>query len=132
MNKYKKLRDKKKFLSYSTIGFFAFLIDISILYFLVERFSYHYITATVASFIIAVSFNYTLNRSFTYKGTKTSFSKGYIYFMSFAVLGAIIVSFAMYLFVEILSIHYLTSRTIIAVVIGILNYTLNTKLTFDF
>jgi putative flippase GtrA len=128
----KKLRDIKKFSKYSFVGVTSFLIDLALLWMLVELFNKHYLSSAITAFLIAISINYSANRYLTYKGTKTSFSRGYLYFLSFALLGVLIISSLMYLSVDVLEFNYLLSRTFIAGFVGILNYSLNTMFTFNF
>lgn len=119
-----------RFLKYASVGGSTFVLDLSLLYLLIDYCQVHYLYATPAAFAVAVSVNYFISRRFVFKGTLRSVHAGYGIFLLIAFVGMGAVTGLMAVFVEILKMHYLPSRIIIAGIVGIWNYLMNLYVNF--
>lgn len=77
-----------QFIKFCLVGLSGLLVDTAVLVGLVELFSLDPRAAAVFAFLTAVSWNYILNRVWTFDlGTKTTFSYSYFSFVIICVLG---------------------------------------------
>lgn len=120
----------KRFGKYATTGFLTFLLDLLLLFILIDLVSVYYILASVLSFMIATSLNYFLVRSYVFSQTERGIKSGYAIFLSMSGIGLFIVSIGMFVSVELLSVHYLIARGFVVAVVFLVNYFLNLHLNF--
>jgi putative flippase GtrA len=97
--------------AYTAVSAFGFLVDIAILWILVSYFSWGYLWAATASFIVGLVIGYVLSVSlvFTYRRLKDQ----RLEFASFAAIGMIGVAVnaaAMSVGVRFLGLHYLVAK----------------------
>ena len=90
----------------------------------------HFLVATPLAFLVAVSINYLVSRAWVFVRTHRSFFTGYVYFLQFAIVGALATTALMWVGVEQLDLPALYSRVGIAGVVGICNYLGNLYLNF--
>ena len=72
------------FIKYGIVGGFSFLVDILLLYFLVEFLNIYYLISVTLSLIVATLLNYYLNKKWSFNNTKaiaSSFNKYIILFI---------------------------------------------------
>ncbi|MFW5853253.1 MAG: GtrA family protein [Patescibacteria group bacterium] len=119
-----------KFSKYAIVGFLSLLLELGLLFLLVDIFSVYYLVASILTFIIVISVNYFLLRRFVYPETKREIKTGYLIFITMTILGLITVTSGMYLFVDIIKIHYIVARIMISFPIFLTNYFINTKYNF--
>lgn len=119
-----------QFGKYVTIGLTSILIDVLLLSFLLDHTYLHYLIAATITFTIASIFHYTLNHQLNYKKTARFFAAGLSYFLIVAIIGLVSTLALISLLVEIAQFHPLNARLIAAPIVGIINYILNTKITF--
>jgi len=119
-----------RFLRFGTSSSFTLMIDMLILFILVEFFGILAFIGAGISFTISTSINYFINRSWGFKGTLTGVIKGYSLFLFFSILGIALTVFLMWIFVDVLEVHYLISRIIVAIIEGTLTFIVNSIFTF--
>lgn len=120
-----------RFTRYSAIGVSTFLLDLGLLFVLIDFFGVHYAVAAAVSFIIAVSINYALSRRHVFKGSDQRVSISYTIFITVAGVGLVLVVGLMYLAVDVFEFNYIVSRIIIAGFVGMWSYLLHLYLTFQ-
>jgi putative flippase GtrA len=120
----------KRFFKYTAIGGPTFLFDISLLFILHTFLEISTTVLTPFCFLIALSLNYLLSRSFVFARTSESYKKSYSQFILMGGVGSILVTLGMYVGVELLSFHYLVVRIATASIVGIGNYLFNLYYTF--
>jgi len=108
----------------------CFGLDVLILFLLVELLLTNYLISAVISFIIAHTINYILSRYWIFKGTKTKFAQSYLQFFLVAIVGIIFLVSAMTILVETLNLHYLVSKILVAITLGLFNFFMNYFFTF--
>jgi putative flippase GtrA len=121
----------KRFIKYSSVGVSTFVFDLLLLYILTDFLDLHYITAAGAAFIVAISLNYFLSHKYVFKGSARTIQSGYINFLGIALIGLLLVMGGMYVMVSILGFNYIISRIGIAGLTGFWNYLINLFLNFN-
>lgn len=120
-----------RFLRYAIVGVGTLALDLCMLYIAVSVFGIPYYLATPSTFLIAVSCNYAISRSFVFKGTERSWHIGYAYFALVAIVGASVTTGLVALLVTTFGLFYLAARVVVAGIIGIGNYLFNLYFNFD-
>ena len=109
------------FIKYGIVGGFSFLVDILLLYFLVEFLNIYYLISVTLSLIVATSLNYYLNKKWSFNNTKaiaSSFNKYIILF----IFNYIMTISMMYFFVSILDFNYLVIKSVIVILLIFWNF----------
>ena len=112
------------------IGISTFSLDLVLLFVFIDFFHIHYLISAGAAFVIAMSINYAISRHYVFPGSKRSTSLGYLLFLLIGGAGLILVTFLMYVYVDVLHLHYLVSRILTAGVVGWWNYLMNLYVNF--
>lgn len=121
----------RRFSRYASVGVSTFLFDLGILYIAVTGFGVAYYVATPIAFLIAVSINYAVSRSYVFRGTTRVWSHGYIYFLCVAGIGVIATTTLVAFLVSFLALHYLFARVLVAGIVGFANYFFNLYVNFN-
>lgn len=119
-----------RFLKYTLVGGSTFSFDLFILWGMTELFHIPYYVSTPFAFLIAVSINYFIARRFVFKGTERAVHHGYLYFVGVAGGGAFLVTAAVAFLVQFFGLYYLVARILVACVMGTLNYLFNLHINF--
>ncbi|MDD5290331.1 MAG: GtrA family protein [Patescibacteria group bacterium] len=120
-----------KFIRFSISGGIATLVDVIVLYALVEWFRVWYLAAAVPSFLVGSFVHFLISYFWVFEHERaTKFWKKYLKFTSIHILSLFINLLLMYIFVEFLKTHYLIGK--IAAIAGSLlwNFWGNKKFTF--
>ncbi len=114
---------------YGLVGLTSAIIDFGILYLLTDGFGFHYLWSATISFIVAASYNYYLNKTWTFKaGGKLS--KQVSIFLLIAGSGVLLNNLILYLLVEQAHWWYIYAKIIAAGIVTIWNFIGNKYLTF--
>ena len=123
-------RALRRFAKYSGIGFTTFIFDLFLLWLFIDGFGMPVLPATGVAFLIAVSLNFLISRRYVFRGSARTLQRGYAYFMSYAVAGALLTTLLMWLLTELTGLHYALVRVLIAIFVGVGNYAANLYLNF--
>jgi putative flippase GtrA len=96
---------------YGAVSGCAFVIDVAVLFVLVHYFSWWYVAAATASFLVGLLFGYVLSVTVVFKYRRLQDSR--IEFASFAAIGVVglgINAAAMAVGVRTLGLHYLVAK----------------------
>ncbi len=121
----------KRFAKYTAVGTTSFSFDLILLYLMTEFLGVHYLFSATFAFILANTLNYALNRYWGFRQTKQKVIKGYVYLMIINTLSLVLIITFMAMLVEIFLFNYLIARILVGILIGLLNFTLNSKITFQ-
>ncbi len=124
------LKALKRFTKYSVIGVSTLAFDLVLLAGLTQLLSVPYYLSTPIAFLVAVSINYALSRRLVFRGTERPVHHGYMYFVLIAIMGAFLITAAVYLLVTFFAFHYLVARVGIAGFVGLANYLTNLHWNF--
>lgn len=119
-----------RFVGYNLMNIITFCIDIAIVWFLTEIFHFHYLVSIIIGFATITILNYTIGRTIIFKGTRQNLFKGYAIAFSVAISTLIVILGFTWLLVNWVKLHYLVARIIAAIIAGIWNFFLDSKLTF--
>jgi len=112
------------------VGLVTFSLDLALLFLFIDVFHMYYLLSAATAFIIATSINYVLSRRYVFLGTDRPVHSGYAFFILIGVVGVCAITVLMYLFVDILHLHYIVSRVLVAFVVGWWNYLMNLYVNF--
>lgn len=118
-----------RFVRFVSVGFISTIIDISLLYVLVEYALFNLYVAATISFIVSSINGYWLNNTYTFN--KSSDFKIYVYlkFLTVVTFGLLFTLLILKILTS-LNIDYLIAKIIATVVVSFWNFTLNKFWTF--
>ncbi len=119
-----------RFLRYSLVGASTFPLDMALLWFFVNTLSMNYLLAIGVAFLMAVSVNYSINRPWAFYGTRRGFWGGYGFFISIGVLVATLTVILTGLVTNLLEVHFLVARVLVAGFVGIVGFFINLYFIF--
>lgn len=117
-------------ISYGTVGFGTFLLDLCIITALITWSPIPYPVAVALGFFIAVSINYYISYHWVYAGTTQTFYHGYSFFFILATVGLLVITLGTTILVEFFYIPLFIARTLVGLTVGIMNFILNTFFNF--
>ena len=115
---------------YAVVGGIATVVDMGLLYILTEFVSVFYLLSATISFLIAAVVNYSINKAWTFKNKSAKVAKQFGVFFFFAVIGAGLNLFFLYVFTEYFHLWYMYSKLIATFIVFIWNFFGNKYFTF--
>lgn len=115
---------------YTGIGVATFVIDLALLFLLIDALNLNILFSTGLAFLGALTLNFFLSRKYVFPFSKRKDMHAYLYFIGFALLGMAITVLLMWLLVSFTAWHFAFSRILIALVVGFGNYYANLFLNF--
>lgn len=111
-------------------GGLAVTVDLSLLFILVEIAHVHYLLAAATAFLISATVNYTISGLAIFRNAQHSIRRSYATFMSISLIGLGAIAVCMFVFVDILNIHYMIARIFLALTLGFSSFFLHKYLSF--
>jgi putative flippase GtrA len=108
----------------------SFLLDLLLIWIMVESLGVFSIVAVAAGFIAANAFHYLLARIWVFRGSERGHLSGYFYFLSNALIGLVVILGAFALLTEVLGVSFIVARVIASLCAGTLVFVLNATLNF--
>lgn len=108
----------------------AFLLDLAILWGLVELAGMSRVVAAAVAFVIPLILFYFLQREWVFPGTHQGVAKGFLYFLVNVGIGFVAMLATFWLLLELTNLHYLVARVAASVVYGLLLFFLNGRFNF--
>lgn len=108
---------------YCFVGGLAFVVDYGLLVLLTEVCGLHYLLSATISFIVGLIANYLLSTSWIFR--KSKLDNKWAEFVVFAIIGVIglgLNNLLLYLFTDIIHIHYMISKLITTGIVMIWNF----------
>lgn len=109
----------------------AFLLDLLILWGLVEIAGFPRVPAAVLAFFVPMSIFYILERIWVFPGTDRGVAKGFVYFMVNIGIGFVVMLGVFWALLLLTDLHYLIARVAASVVSGIVVFFLNGIYNFE-
>ncbi len=119
-----------RFARYGAVGVSTLLFDLLLLAALTQLLSIPYYYSTPLAFLVAVSLNYAISSRFVFRGSDRSIHHSYAYFILLAGVGAVFITYGVYVLVTYAHLQYLLARVAVAGVVGLVNYLINLHLNF--
>lgn len=108
---------------YLFVGGFAFIVDYGLLFVLTEWGGLHYLFSASLSFLAGLAVNYLISTSWVFRTSKISNRAAeFIVFSIIGVIGLGLNSLLLYLFTDLLHIHYMISKLITAALVMLWNF----------
>ena len=101
------------------------LVNIAILYALTEKFGVWYLLSATVAFGVAVTFNFILNRSWTFSGSGiegTRIALSYAKFVLVSVIGLGLNLVLLYILVDHFRFWYIFSQVVAILLVAVWNY----------
>jgi putative flippase GtrA len=118
-----------KFAKFLMVGGAATLIQYGLLIVFVERLMIEAVIASASSYALSSIFNYLMNYYFTFS-SGADHGKSSIKFAVVAIIGLALNTCTMYLFVNMLNIHYVLSQVVATGVVLFWNYFVHKNWTY--
>ncbi len=116
---------------YAAVGISTFILDMAILFAMVELTpTIPYWFSVAFAFLIGISINFYICYHWVYSGTERKFFHGYFYFVSLAMLGAVIISGGTTLLYENFDLQLFVARTIMGATTGTVGFFINSFFNF--
>lgn len=119
-----------KFLKFSVVGFSGTIVDFGITYICKERIRINKYLANSAGFIMAASWNYALNRVWTFRSNDPAYIIQYSKFMVIAVIGLLINNTIVYVLNDKKNLNFYFAKLIAVFIVVIWNFVANYRFTF--
>jgi len=119
-----------RYLRFGVVTGLVFLTQLILLSFLVEFFQIVLLISTGIAFAYAYITGYVLTRKWSYKGTEEKIVKSFIFFIVIGIIGIFFVSITTTLITEYTQTHYIISRSIAGLIIGIFCFIANYFVSF--
>jgi len=120
---------KVQFIKYLTFGGIGFITDYAIFYIMIED-GINYQIANAVGYLSGTIVSFLLNRRLTFKVTDRVFSR-FSLFAGVAILGYILSSFLLLVFVEYFDIYAKYSKLILLPIVAVFQFTINRNITFS-
>ncbi|MBD3252518.1 hypothetical protein GF386_02200 [Candidatus Pacearchaeota archaeon] len=91
----------------------------------------YYLFSTAVAFIGTHTLNYSINRKWGFKETKEKIARSYIYFLIFRAISFIIILSSAGIVVEFFNVHYMIARFLVAIFVGLFNFSVNYFISFN-
>ena len=108
----------------------AFVLDLAILWALVELLEIPRVIAAVIAFIVPMIVFYLLSRFWVFAGTSRNVASGFAYFMLNVGIGFVVMLAVFWALLQFTEIYYLIARVAASVVSGIVIFLLNGYFNF--
>ena len=108
----------------------AFLLDLAILWSLVELAGFPRVPAAVVAFLIPMVVFYIIEREWVFPGTKRGVASGFVYFAINIGIGFVVMLAVYWSLLLFTDLHYLIARVAASVVSGIVIFVLNGVFNF--
>ena len=109
------------------VGGLSLIVDCAVLFELTEFFNVHYLYSAGISFTVSVIFNYWLCVKYVFKNAKKQTPKQAAIFIGSSVVGLGLNQICMWLFVEIVALHYMLAKLGATVIVTLWNYVAKRK-----
>lgn len=119
-----------QFIKFCSVGLTNLVVDYLVYIFLTRFFYWHFVAAKVASFVVAVSWSFTINRRWTFKSDGDKLSQKYCKFFVANTIAMVLNIYLFYLAVKVLKIYDLLALLLVAIIVSVFNFILNRFWTF--
>jgi len=120
----------RQFIKFAVVGAIGTVVDMSILVFLKEIVGLNVYIANGFSFTAAVLNNYTLNSRWTFGDQDKEHGRQLVQFFIVSVIGLGLSSVLLYVFHDLMDLHYLIAKGLAILLVLFWNFTANRLWTF--
>lgn len=117
------------FIKYAVIGVTGVTIDFLVFYLLTEHVGMYYQYANAISVTCGITNNFIWNAIYNFK-VKDKILKRFIQFYAVGIFGLLLNALLLFIFIELLDCHVLITKAIVILIVVVIQFFLNTKITF--
>jgi len=121
----------EKVFKFAVVGFSAFVIDFGTTYLLKEKAKANKYLANTIAFILSASYNFTLNRLWTWGSQDNQILMQAFKFGCVMTTGLAIASGLIYVFTDRMKLNFYISKLMAVSVVMVWNFTMNNFVTFN-
>ncbi|MBL7051404.1 GtrA family protein [Candidatus Woesearchaeota archaeon] len=121
----------KQVSKYVTVGAIGTLINLVVLYVLVEFFGLYYIIGAVIGYMLGITSNFYWNKKWTFHNHSNHYEEQYEKYVVVSLVCGVLSLALLFLFVEMFNIWYILGQFIAIVSGGVLGFILNKMWSFD-
>lgn len=114
-----------KIFKFAIVGFTSFFIDMGVTYLVKEKTRYGQYVANTCGFIVAVSFNFTMNRSWTFNSHDQNIQGQFMWYIASMIFGLLISNILIYFFNEKWKINFYIAKLLATAVVMVWNFVVN-------
>ena len=118
-----------KFFKYGLVGALGLVVDMAVFYLMNKRLGINYVVCNISSSTLAVIHNFMLNSYFTFNVTDRKM-KRFLSFYAIALVGMAVSTGILALLIDIFKLDSMISKFISIVIVALMQYFFNQKLTF--
>jgi putative flippase GtrA len=118
------------FLKNAAASTVSFLFDLLLIWIMIEQTDVNRTLAVAIGFMLANALHYLFARAWVFRGTSRGFASGYVYFLTNALFGLVIILAAFALLAEALGVPYMLARVIASLCAGTVVFVLNATMNF--
>lgn len=119
----------REFILYAVFGILTFLVNF-IAYFIFLGLGINYLISNVFAWVFSVLFAYVTNRTWVFESKSPSILKEMSLFFGGRIFSGVVDTTLMYLFIDVLVIGDLISKTVVQIIVIILNYVFSKWIVF--
>jgi len=120
----------KQFVKFCLVGFTNMAIDILVYWFFTRLFNIYYILASVLSFVVAVTWSFFMNRRWTFRYNGLDMTSQYVKFFVVNISVMVLNLSFLFILVDWFGVYDLLAKLMTAVVLAIVNFSVNKLWTF--
>ena len=118
-------------LIFTLIGVMGVVVNLALLYLLVDLFGFHYLLSATVLYLVLTLFTFSLDKVWAFhEKLRRHFVLEYFKYLTIIPIALVVNLFFLNLLTEYFGMHYLYSQTIAIFAAGIVKFFLNKKLTF--
>lgn len=119
----------RELILYVVFGFFTFLVNF-ITYFIFTGLGINYLIANVLAWFFSVLFAYITNRTWVFESKSPDILKEMSLFFGGRIFSGVVDTVLMFLFIDVLVIGDFISKTVVQIIVIILNYVFSKLIVF--
>jgi putative flippase GtrA len=120
-----------KIFKFGVVGFSSFIIDFSITYLTKEKLKFNKYLANMTGFIFAATYNFTLNRIWSFGSQDPEIAKQAIFFALSMTTGLAIASGLIYIFSDRMKFNFYIAKLMAVSVVMVWNFSMNNFVIFN-
>ncbi|WP_296790730.1 GtrA family protein [uncultured Methanobrevibacter sp.] len=124
------MKIEKELFWYVVFGVLTTLVNIGV-YFVLTRLGINYLLSNILAWFFSVLFAYVTNRRWVFESKSPNVLKECVLFFSGRIFSGVIDTGLMWLFIDVLAIGDVISKTVIQVIVVVLNYVISKWVVFN-
>lgn len=125
-----RLETIRQVLVFGVVGVTNIVVDFSVYWCLTRLLGWYYLVAAVGSFLVSVTWSFTLNRRWTFRHRGADIHRQYVRFFAANVVSALLNLLLLDTLIRQFGVYDLAAKVGVSIMIGVFNFSLNKWWTF--